>query len=464
MDAILIEAAGQVFALPSAQVERIAEASEATPLPFVADYVDGLVNIGNAVLPQICLHLRLGLKKIDSAGVPEVLLVREGSDGFVLRCDRVLGFHKIGDDGWHAFSETSGSTLAKFVAGEFLYNDKPVLMLTPKALAMEDIIYASDTDAVQWGADQSLAVTTREEALRYLLVRIAGQRYALPLMDISEVLDAVNETRLPQAPPEVAGLISLRGQPLLCLEMASLLSLTAQTTACCLVVVECGQHRLGLKVEALNGIGSSQQMTHHPVHDNAVLKAYLSDDDNNIIGLLNLDQLFDAIRLERYKSFLTTSAVADDARSTCREKLESYLSFRVGNEHCGVPMRWVDRVERYSAASQLPESQSQGENTADALDGLVVMQGDVVPVVDLRRRFGSEMPLGELACYVIVRDPEGNSRWALLVDSLNRIINLPTSAIEPVRSNSGYFDAIGKLNNQLISLLRLERLIQREAA
>ena len=124
------------------------------------------------------------------------------------------------------------------------------------------------------------------------------------------------------------------------------------------------------------------------------------------------------------------------------------LSFRLGHERCALPLASVDRVEEFSPSVNLP----QGD---DSLAGVVQIKGEVAPVLDMRDMLGvtkSGQPV-----YVVVR--VNGAVWALIVDKVDRVIEIPEKDISPVRtSENDYLTEVGRLNGELISLLSLEPL------
>ena len=87
--------------------------------------------------------------------------------------------------------------------------------------------------------------------------------------------------------------------------------------------------------------------------------------------------------------------------------------------------------------------------------GVVQIKGEVAPVLDLRRALG--YPQSDTAAYVVVR--VDGSAWALVVDKVDRVIEIQERDITPVRNNeTDFVNEIGRLNGELVSLLSLDPL------
>lgn len=91
------------------------------------------------------------------------------------------------------------------------------------------------------------------EGPRYLVVRAAGQRVAIPLAEVRELVTVRDATRLPGAPSWVAGLYNLRGAVLTVADLG--LRLGGEASAGPVVVVEEGERRLGIRVHSVDGVG-----------------------------------------------------------------------------------------------------------------------------------------------------------------------------------------------------------------
>ena len=89
-----------------------------------------------------------------------------------------------------------------------------------------------------------------------LLFTLEGQRYALPMQDVRELVRAVRLTPLPQAPAVVEGLLDLRGELLPVLDMRRRFRLPARplSTSDHLVIAQAGARRVALRVDRAEGL------------------------------------------------------------------------------------------------------------------------------------------------------------------------------------------------------------------
>lgn len=90
------------------------------------------------------------------------------------------------------------------------------------------------------------------DAHRYLVAKSAGQRLAIPLLSCREILTVRSVTRLPGAPSWVAGLVNVRGAVLTVLDLSARLG--ASSAGGPVVIVEVDGRRLGIRVDAVEGV------------------------------------------------------------------------------------------------------------------------------------------------------------------------------------------------------------------
>jgi purine-binding chemotaxis protein CheW len=134
------------------------------------------------------------------------------------------------------------------------------------------------------------------------------------------------------------------------------------------------------------------------------------------------------------------------------------VGFRVGTETFGVPITCVHEIVRVPAITSVPDS-------PEFVEGVINLRGKIVSVVDLRKRFGETQIDPHKKNRVIVVESEGKL-VGLIVDSASEVMRIPNSDIEPPpsvlqSSESSYVTGVGKLQNRLIILVDLQRVLQR---
>jgi purine-binding chemotaxis protein CheW len=137
-----------------------------------------------------------------------------------------------------------------------------------------------------------------------------------------------------------------------------------------------------------------------------------------------------------------------------------FLTFSLGNEEYGIEIRHVTEIIGIQNITDLPDM-------PDFVKGVINLRGKVIPVIDVRLRFNmQERNYDERTCIVVVNINE--MAVGLIVDSVSEVIDIPAADIEPppkVKKGeaSRYIQGLGKVNQAVIILLEIERLIQVES-
>jgi purine-binding chemotaxis protein CheW len=130
--------------------------------------------------------------------------------------------------------------------------------------------------------------------------------------------------------------------------------------------------------------------------------------------------------------------------------------FELGSELYGVNIAAVESIIKMQAITKLPHSPV-------FVEGVTNLRGKVLPVIDLRRRFGmppQEMDKNSRIIVVNVNSTE----VGMIVDGVSEVLTVPAQAVEPAPSiattvNSIFITGIAKLDDRLVILLDLDRVL-----
>ena len=100
------------------------------------------------------------------------------------------------------------------------------------------------------------------------------------------------------------------------------------------------------------------------------------------------------------------------------------------------------------------------------MEGVINLRGRVLPVLNLRKRLGLSDKEMSNASRIVVTEI-GSKVIGLLVDAVSHVIKIPPESVEPapeevLEIDTDYITGVGKLNDRMIILLDLEKLLRRE--
>jgi purine-binding chemotaxis protein CheW len=135
------------------------------------------------------------------------------------------------------------------------------------------------------------------------------------------------------------------------------------------------------------------------------------------------------------------------------------VSFKVGNEEFGVNILQVQEINRLVQITKVP-------NSPDFVEGVINLRGKVIPVINLRKRFGLETQGYDKNTRIIVVELE-DKVIGFLVDSVKEVLRISRNLIEPPPSvisgiDSEYITGIAKLDDRLLILLDLEKVLTKD--
>jgi len=148
--------------------------------------------------------------------------------------------------------------------------------------------------------------------------------------------------------------------------------------------------------------------------------------------------------------------MADSAKSISGK----YLTFLLGGDHYGVEIMKIKEIIGMIPITTLP-------GTPPYVKGIINLRGNVIPVIDLRAKFGlAGKNATERTCIVVteISKGEGIVLWGFIVDSVAEVINIPADDIDHAPSfgtaaGRENISGIAKRDKKILILLDIERVL-----
>ncbi len=137
-----------------------------------------------------------------------------------------------------------------------------------------------------------------------------------------------------------------------------------------------------------------------------------------------------------------------------------YLTVVLDNEAYGIAVlkvREIIRIQKITPVPQMP----------DYVKGVINLRGRVIPIVDLRVKFGLKAEFTERTCIVVVQvklTAEQTVQMGLIVDTVEEVVILTAEVIEPTpdfgaRLSTEYILGMAKVKGQVKTLLDIDRVV-----
>ena len=137
------------------------------------------------------------------------------------------------------------------------------------------------------------------------------------------------------------------------------------------------------------------------------------------------------------------------------------VGFRIGRETYGVPITLVHEIVRVPEITPIPDAQ-------ECVEGVINLRGKIIPVIDLRKRFGQKEVTATVKNRILVTEVD-KRRVGLIVDSASEVLKIPPTDIETPPTaiqdaQANCVTGVAKLHGRLVILLELSRLLQKSVA
>jgi purine-binding chemotaxis protein CheW len=145
-----------------------------------------------------------------------------------------------------------------------------------------------------------------------------------------------------------------------------------------------------------------------------------------------------------------------EKRDQSSDAVLQLVSFTLGKEEFGIDILKVQEINRTSSVTRVP-------NAPHFIEGVINLRGKVIPIVDLRKRFGMSASQHDKNTRIIVVEVLTKT-VGFIVDSVREVLRIPQSVVDPpppivAGISSDYIEGVGKMDDRLLILLNLEKAL-----
>ncbi len=133
-----------------------------------------------------------------------------------------------------------------------------------------------------------------------------------------------------------------------------------------------------------------------------------------------------------------------------------YLTFHLAGEDYGIEICYVIEIIGIQSITDVPDMPS-------FIRGVINLRGKVIPVMDVRARFGlPARDYDERTCIIVI--DVDSTEVGLVVDEVSEVADIPESQVEPAprtsrNTESSFIQGMGKMNNKVKILLDAHKLL-----
>ena len=458
----------QLYALRAADVSEVIRVPAMARVPQGPPALLGIANLRGSVLPVAGLRELLGRTSAPGLSSARAIVLDIGAP-VALVVDAVAALESSTVDQIETRQKELSAEGAEKLLGAFAFG---ATKQVAKILDIKSLLEAAFANLSRGKrVEPKVGAVTRltqagtlstTDAQLLVTFEVAGQEFALPLDVVQEIIPSPAAiTAVSRSDDVVLGITSVRDTLLPLLSLRGLLGFLAARELNDrekVVVVKVGNTQVGLVADRARAIIAADLDLVDPVPpvlaartggESRIRAVYRGEEGRRLISILSPEQLFreDVMqRLTASHSTQKTQTVETESRS---QQEFIFLVFRLGDDEFGLPIDTVVEV------AQVPEHITRVPKTPKFLEGVVNLRGEVLPVVDQRRRFDlPQLDNTEGRRLVVIKTER--HRAGLIVDSVSDVLRTHEENIEPPPQLT---DNVSRLVRGVINLEKASRIV-----
>jgi len=433
---LTFQSAGQAYALPADEVAEIILLPPVTRLPQSPAALLGMANFRGVAVAVASLRVLLGQA---TTPIQARAILLGGAAPVALSIDHVAALVSIPA----GRVETNHTDLAAHPGEHLRGAFQPEGGEVTKILDIQHLLtqaFAPATAAPRHTTARTAnraapAESTQTEAL-LVSFEIAGQDFALPMREVQEIIPLPPViAQVPRAETLLLGMVNVRDRLLPVLSLRGLLGFPVPQThspQAKIIVTSIAGQPVGLVVDracatiqptpgsiqlapAMLAARMGGESRIHAIHRDAA--------SGKITSILATGSLFGVDIMARLTQ--TSAQTTAPTKPRANHATQQFLVFRLGPDEFALPIAVVDEV------AAAPEKITRLPKTPKFLEGVVNLRGEVLPIIDQRRRFDMPPYDGPAGRQRLVVTRSQRHRAGLRVDAISGVLSATENEIEP---------------------------------
>jgi len=475
---------GVEFGLDIAKVQEITHRSNITQVPGSPSFVIGVLNLRGQIIPVIDSRLRFHLEPSDITSSTRVIVIDLIGQTTGLQVDAVAEVVKLDDFSLRETPPLVAGVHSEYLAGMVLAGSRLITLIDlDKILDSEEFgqreSLMQSTGTAGTGLAWSHTVEDDKEEVEddqpFVTFGLGKESFGINLERVEEIVELPPVTKIPDAPEYVLGVICIRDRVLPLLNLFKMFNVEPSPKShdnhdehvehadnSMVILLTIGNAKLGVVVDCIQEIIR--------VRDRDILPSpqTLKEDESNrlegvvmrsdrMVSILKVVEILshdDQQKLASMSQNLGIQEVAD-TETTSTEEI-SVIAFSIAKEVYGLELQEVREIIMVGMVTPIPRAPS-------FILGVLNLRGEIIPVIDLRMRFGLEhQDVTELSRIIVT--PINSIFTGLIVDSVAEVKNIDKKLLEPppkvtsIGANA-YITQVARTSTGVIFLLGLQQLL-----
>ncbi len=457
------------YGLNIMHVQEIIRTPAITVIPQAPDYVEGVANLRGNILPVVDTRVKFGMEKVGRDISSRVIVVDVRGKQVGLSVDSVAEVLRVESRQIEAAPAMSSEGETEAISGMVKVGDGKKIVMILQAENVCSIDRNGRSEHVNIRAAKNLVQDEKKiEEVQLVSFLLGKEEFALEIEHVREIIRYPEIVKVPNVPAYVSGVISLRDalMPIIDLRIKLDTGNNEISDSTRVIVVDVNKIRIGLVVDRVyevtriskDSILPPPQALSNAAGDRLQGIARL-EGGKRIIMLLDPRDIMTREELQEISTAEANEIESPEELGTYMENSdeEQMVVFKLADEQYGVRITQVQEINRLSQISKVPRAPR-------FVEGVVNLRGDVIPVIDLRKRFDIEPKAYTEFTRIIVSDIN-KKKIGIIVDEVLEVLRIAARLLEDapdiLQGNNiqTYMDGIANLGNRMIMLLNLENLL-----
>jgi len=465
---------GVEFGLDIAKVQEIVQRSTITPVPGSPSFVIGVLNLRGQIIPVIDSRLRFHLEPTDVTTKTRIIVMELSGQATGLQVDTVSEVVKLDDFALRETPPLVAGVNSDYLAGMVQAGSRLITLINlDKILDSEEFGQkeainqnAAASTAHGWGEHTAQSEEEETDTLTFITFGLGHENFGLNLEHVEEIVELPQITKVPDAPEYVMGVICIRDKVLPLLNLQHMFDVepaeTDQQNESMVILMTIGHAKLAAIVDGIQEIIRVRERDILPVPQTlrdteaTRLEGVVMRKDRmvSILRVIEILSAEDQAKLAAMGQELGIQSMVEAEAATSEEL--STIAFKLGDEVYGLELHEVREIIMVGMITPVPRAPS-------FIQGVLNLRGEIIPIIDLRSRFGLEYQAPTDLSRIIVT-PISDVFTGLIVDAVTEVKNIDKKLLEPPPSvtsvgANAYITKVARTSTGVVFLLYLNQLL-----
>jgi purine-binding chemotaxis protein CheW len=458
------------FGLDIDRVQEITPRSGITPVPGAPSFVLGVVNLRGIIIPVLDSRLRFHLAPAEPTPRTRIIILNLAGQPTGLQVDSVAEVVRLEDLTIRETPPLVAGVRSDYLAGMVTIGNRLITLidldkiLDSSEFSQRELLLDSNSGTPTFAGAADGYQEQVENEIPYVTFAMGRESFGINLQLVEEIIELPPVTKVPDAPAYVMGVICLRDQVLPLLDFIQLLPVEDDASSNhreMVILLSFGEARIGIAVDAIQEIirvrDEDVLPPPHTLSENEAAKfeGVVARSDR----MVSLLKVLDVITGEDQEKIAAMGTALTERRAH-EAVVENHdlplVVFRLGDESYSLRLHEVREIIMAGLVTPVPRAPS-------FIEGVLNLRGEVMPVIDLRDRFG--LPHKERTSLTrIVITPIGGVFTGLVVDSVEEVKNVDQRRLEePPRVTAAganaYITKVARTETGVVFLLDIQQLL-----